>query len=63
MKDKRLALELLKEKRHDILLRYEDISLKTGYSVIQLKRLYKELLEKDMEDLLIHGNTNKKSVN
>ena len=63
MKDKRLALELLNEKRHDILLRYEDISLKTGYSVIQLKRLYKELLEKDMEDLLIHGNTNKKPVN
>lgn len=63
MKDKQLALKLLREKQHDIILTYADISHKTGYSVIQLKRLYKELLEKDMETLLIHGNTNKKPVN
>lgn len=63
MRDKQLALELLLEKQKDYLLTYTDISFKIGYSIPQLKRLYKELKEKDMEALLHHANEGRKPAN
>lgn len=62
MKDKKKALELLKEKLIDDSITYDQISLQTGYERKQLSRLLKQLKEKDMDLILIHGNTGVKPV-
>ena len=54
---KKEILSLLKDKldcKND--LSYQDISNMTGYSKRQLIRLSKEIEEKDIESVLIHGN-------
>ena len=62
MKDKKKALELLKQKKKDETITYEDIARITGYGKRQLIRLFKQLNEKDMDLILIHGNTGVKPV-
>ena len=56
--DKAKLLSILKDKldgKNDD--SFAEIERKTGYSKRHLKRLYKELNEKDIETLLVHGNT------
>ena len=60
MKDKKRALELLKERETNPQITYEMISRETGYERKQLSRFSSELKEKDMEDILTHGNTGRK---
>lgn len=62
MKDKKKALELLKQKMIDESITYDYVSRVTGYGRKQLARLYEQLKEKDEESLLIHGNTGRKPV-
>lgn len=62
MKDKKKALELLKQKQIDDSITYDDIARQTGYEKRQLIRLKKQLYEKDMDLILIHGNTGIKPV-
>lgn len=56
------VLLLLKEKETDSSITYLDLERRTGYSSRQLKRLSKELKEKDIESVATHGNTGKKPV-
>jgi len=64
MKNKKKALELLKQKNNgEIIISYQKIAVQTGYSRMQLSRLSKELEKKDIDSLLIHGLTNKQSNN
>lgn len=63
-KNKQRALKLLKQKINgEIIITYNEISSKTGYSRMQLSRLSQEVEKKDIEDLLIHGLTGKNSNN
>jgi len=62
MKDKKRALEMLKERKQNKELTYEIISRETGYERKQLSRLNRQLEEKDMESILTHGNTGRKPV-
>lgn len=58
---KEKALSLLKDKldgRKNC--SYRDLENMTGYSSRHLKRLSKEIEEKDIEELTVHGNTGKK---
>lgn len=50
---------LQKKNSKEITMTYEQISKQFGYSIIQVKRLSKELKEKDIESILVHGNTGK----
>jgi hypothetical protein len=61
-KDKSGALKLLIQKQSDPHITYQEITEKTGYSKRQLIRLAGELNEKDMQSILVHGNTGKKPV-
>ena len=64
MKNKLLALKLLKQKIHDPSLTFPLISEKTGYSKRQLIRLSHSLDESsDMEALCHHANEGKEPVN
>lgn len=64
MKNKLLALKLLKQKIHDPSLTFPLISEKTGYSKRQLIRLSHSLDESsDMEALYHHANEGKEPVN
>lgn len=59
-KSKEKALKLLIQKNNkEIKITYADISKQTGYEERQLIRLSKQLKEKDIESILIHGNTGK----
>ena len=60
--NKRLALQLLVEKETDPRITYTLITRRTGYSKRQLIRMSKKLKEKDMDSMLVHGNTGKKPV-
>lgn len=63
-KNKEKALTLIKEKldgERDT--SYNQLSFITGYSKMQLIRLSKELIEKDIDSILIHGNTDRKPSN
>ena len=61
-KDKQKALELLKQKINgEIKITYNEIAIQTRYSLIQIKRLSKEIEKKDIDDLLIHGLTGRNS--
>jgi len=63
-KDKRKALELLKQKNNgEIIITYKEISNLTGYSRMQLNRLAIEVEKKDIDSLLVHGLTGKPSNN
>ncbi|MDO5850476.1 MAG: hypothetical protein Q4P14_04605, partial [Methanobacteriaceae archaeon] len=58
------ALELLKQKINgEIKITYNEISNQTGYSRMQLSRLSQEVEKKDIDDLLVHGLTEKNSNN
>mgnify|MGYP000041862358 FL=1 len=64
MKNKLLALKLLKQKIHDPSLTFSLISEKTGYSKRQLIRLSHSLDGlTDMEALCHHANEGKEPVN
>ena len=55
------VLKLLKDKldgRNDH--SFSELERISGYSARHLKRLYKQLNEKDIEQLKVHGNTGKK---
>ena len=62
MKDKNTALKMLQDKLIDPGITYEQISRESGYEKRQLIRLFKQLKEKDMDSILIHGNTGHKPV-
>ena len=60
-RDKEKALKLLKQKVNgEIKITYKQISLQTGYKKCWLIRLTKQLEEKDINSLLLHGNTGRK---
>ena len=64
IKNKQKALELLKQKNNgEIKMTYKEIANITNYSLIQIKRLSKEVEKKDIDNLLIHGLTGKNSNN
>lgn len=52
-----MALKLLLERQSNPKLTCQYIAEQTGYSRKQITRMSKELEEKDMQSLLIHGNT------
>ncbi len=61
IKNKESALNLLKQKiSGEIIITYNEISIKTGYSRMQLNRLSKEIEKKDINSILKHGNTGRK---
>lgn len=60
--DKKRALQLLIKKETDLSITYAMITRLTGYSKRQLIRMSKDIKEKDMDSMLIHGNTGKKPV-
>ncbi len=61
IKNKEIALNLLKQKNNgEIKITYYEISSKTGYSRMQLNRLSKEIEKRDINSILLHGNTGKK---
>ena len=61
LKNKELALNLLKQRINgQIKITYNEISIKTGYSRMQLNRLSIEIEKKDIDELLIHGNKGRK---
>lgn len=62
MKDKKYALQLLLRRQTDPKITYQYISEQTGYERKQLSRLSRELEEKDMDALLVHGNTGRQPV-
>lgn len=63
-KDKKKALDLLSQKiNKNIKITYYEISQQTGYEERQLIRLSKELKEKDIDSILVHGLKNKPSNN
>ena len=54
----------IKEKNNDeIKITYKEIANMTNYSLIQIKRLSKEVEKKDIDNLLVHGLTGKNSNN
>ena len=63
-KDKKKALELLKQKVNgEIIITYNDISNMTGYSRMQLNSFANEIEKKDIDSMLVHGLSNKPSNN
>ena len=63
-KDKEKALNLLKQKINgEIKITYNEISVQTGYSRMQLNRLSNEIEKRDIDSILVHGLTNKPSNN
>ena len=63
-KDKKKALELLKQKINgEIKITYKEIAKESNYSLPQIKRLSQEIEKKDIEVLLVHGLTGKNSNN
>ena len=63
-KDKKKALELLKQKVNgEILITYNDISNQTGYSRMQLNRFANEIEKKDIDSMLVHGLSDRPSNN
>ena len=63
-KNKEKALTLLKEKLDgEREISYTQLSVITGYSKMHLIRFSKELNEKDIDSILIHGNTDRKPSN
>ena len=64
IKDKKQALDLLKQKLHgELVITYKEITRKTGYKRSQLFRLSKEIEKKDIDSILVHGLSNKPSNN
>ena len=64
MKNKKYALELLKEKINgERIMSYVQIAELTGYSEKQIRRLSKEIENKDIESMLVNSNTGKPSNN
>ena len=64
IKNKKKALELLKQKNNgEIKITLSEISNQTGYSRMHLNRLIKEVEKKDIDNLLVHGLTGKNSNN
>ena len=60
MKNKKYALQLLKQKVNgEIIISYVGIAELTGYSEKQIRRLSKEIENKDIESLAIHASTGK----
>ena len=60
-KNKEKALELLKQKINgETIITYNEIIRLTGYSKRQLIRFSKLVEEKDIDSILIHGNTGRK---
>ena len=58
VKNKEVALKLLKQKINgEIRITYREIIDKTGYSKRQLIRLSAEIEKRDIDSILIHGNT------
>ena len=58
------ALKLLRQKINgEIIIIYQKIADRCNYSLIQIKRLSKEIEKKDIEDLLARGLTGKNSNN
>ena len=63
-KDKKQALELLKQKVNgETIITYDEITRKTGYSRMQLNRFRKEIEKRDIDSILVHGLTSKSSNN
>lgn len=63
-KDKKQALELLKQKINgEIKITYKEITNRTGYEERQLIRLSKEIEKKDIDSILVHGLSGKQSNN
>ena len=63
-RDKEKALNLLKQKLNgEIKITYNEISIQTGYSRMQLNRLLNEIEKRDIDSILVHGLTNKPSNN
>lgn len=61
-KDKKRALELLKQKVNgETIITYNEITNKTGYKKAHLIRLAKEIEKKDIDSILVHGLSNKPS--
>ena len=61
-KDKKKALELLKQKINgEIKITYKEIAKESNYSLPQIKRLSQEIEKKDIEVLRVHGLTGKNS--
>lgn len=59
-KDKETALKLLKQKNNgEIKITYKDIIRQSGYTKRQLIRLSKELEKRDIDSILVHGNSGK----
>ncbi len=64
IKDKEKALRLLKQKINgEIKITFKEITLQSGYERKQINRFYNEIEKKDIDSLLVHGLTNKKSNN
>ncbi len=63
-RNKKEALILLQQRdSKEIKITYNQIAEQTGYSLIQIKRLSKQLKEKDIDSILMHGLTDKPSNN
>lgn len=64
LKNKRKALELIKQKINDeIKITYNEIAKQTGYNRKQINRFLNQIEKKDIDDLLVHGLTGKNSNN
>ena len=60
-RNKEKALELLKQKINgEIKITYHEITVRTGYGKRQLIRLSNEIEKRDIDSILIHGNTGRK---
>ena len=63
-KDKRKALELIKQKNNgEVKITYNEISKQTGYSKMQLNRFSRKIEKKDTNVLLVHRLTGRSSNN
>lgn len=63
-KDKKQALELLKQKVNgELVITYKEITRKTGYGERQLIRLSQDIEKRDINSILVHGLSNKPSNN
>ena len=63
-KDKKKTLELLKQKLNgEIKITYSEISRKTGYNSKYLIELAKKVEKRDIDSVLVHGQTGKPSHN
>lgn len=61
IKNKEKALELLKQKINgEIIITYQEIAKQSGYERKQINRLLNEIEKRDIDSILIHGNTGRK---